>query len=330
MQTSSGDNIGLPFVLGSPTNITPRREDTTTYILYTPAVSLTTNFVVRDQGVVLTITTDYTISYEGEDVDAAGYKYAINLVATPNGEITCDPVSASAADNDLSAIIESLSDYLANPIVVDSSVIGFDGKELGYLLTDFTRLGDVLSDLCHSFGANPRVNQNGELSVVQINVPGTPTRTINSLLSDMSLIKREAKARGLVVGYQKNWTIQSTNLAGSLSATDYYKWGVEYYFRVGFWLTSLAEYPFETPIERGTAITNFTDATTEFNRLNTILGSERRRFEFEADVSSVYDDLGDTVEIVYEHFGLSEGDDFVVIGNQQNLSKKTCKVTVWH
>lgn len=330
------DNVGLPFVFGYPFNVQPMRESLTAFVYYTPQVESYYGTVVRDRGVTLTtLNPDTDEEYSVETITGGAddeYKIRITLYVEPSGEVTCDPkiLPFESPEPYISEIITQANRFVANPIPLHSSVADYD-QTAGYAFYAYESMQTMLTNICDSIGANPRVNTDGELELVQINEPGDPVRAIgrSALASELSLIEREPPYTKLSLGFTKNWTIQKTNLAGSLSEDDYARFGTEYRY-VSSTREQLSDaYPFSKPKQVDTVLDLY-QANQELSRRFALRSIERTRWTLpgaKGEMSFLTDRLGQTITVTTDLF--PDGEDFVVIGNRKDLTGETCELTVW-
>jgi len=332
----TGAQAGLPFVFGKCFNVQPIREDATHYSYFTPAV-ISFPSEVRDRGVPLVLGggADYTLSVT-VDGSGDGLKITIVFAVIPSGEITCDielnefPIGTPLPnESTIDKILTQTNSYVAAPITIASSVSGFNDTYLGYVCYNYITTGQMLNEMCDSIGANPRINSDGELELIRVTTGGTATRTVDDsdIFGFISLEQKEPPYLALSVGYQKNWKLQTTNLVDSLTDAEYALYARDFTYVSDS--ASLPAYPFEVAQKRDTLIYDLTDATNELDRRFALRSSERSVWKLRGNLSFVYDKIGTTISIKTEDYGMSAGNDFVVISNSLNLSDNYCEVKVW-
>jgi hypothetical protein len=322
-----GLTVGLPFVFGKVFNMQPVRSTSVRFTYYTPAI-INGPLEVRDRGVPLTSTVSHIIP----DGTGDGLRIDVQLPVAPSGEVTMDLgdfgfYSSSRAT--LNRIVTQINSYIERPIPVSSSVALFDSVELGYVCYTHTSVLEMLTQLCESVGANPRINETGELELIRISPGGTSTHVITDANLDAPLFleEREPPYLALNLGYQKNWTLQTSNLAASLSEANYTKYGTDFSFLTAS--QSLPAYPASKPQRKDTLIFDENEAQAELDRRFGLRTVERQRFSAKGDASFIADRVGDTVTVESDDFGFSAGADFVVLAIRKNLSTRKCEAQLW-
>jgi len=324
-----GSDVGMPFVFGRAFNVRPVRKTSTMYIFFTPAVVIYTDTTVRDSGVDLVLgeSDDWTLNLS-VDGSGDGLEMGIVLNSVPAGDITCDPVPFTASSSHLTSILAQVNAYVKRPFPVAASVSAFDLIPLGYVCYSYISFQEMLTEMAASLGANPRINLDGEMEFIRIDAPASPTRTVtvsNMTMGDLALYEREPPYLSLELGYKRNWTVQSTELAGSLSAANYALYGKEYSYLGDSRL--LPSYPFSMPQKTETLIFVEADAQAELDRRFALRAVERSRWSFTGDATCIFDRIGTTISVVDQESGIE--DDFVVIGNRKNLTQRVCELAVW-
>lgn len=73
------------------------------------------------------------------------------------------------------------------------------------------------------------------------------------------------------------------------------------------------------------------NASSEASRRQTLWGEKRDRLEFDIELNDETDelDLGDTIHLTYDRYGLDAGKQFTVLGVRPNAAEKTLTLTVW-
>lgn len=361
-----GAEVGLPFVFGRIFNLRPRLEYDDIYIYFTPAIinvnvasSVGGTFPsypeygssfgltitpaagyplsdVRDNGVSVHANAQFRVVPDGA---GDGLKVAIGFSAAPVGDLTCDnvphpedlsPISNFEYYSSLSQILAQINSYAEVTLPIANSVNDFDGIEFGYVCYQYKTTREMLQEMCSSIGANPRVNADGEIELIQIGAPSSPVRVAleGHLVSGLVLEAREPPYLALDLGYRKNWAVQdNSRLAKSVSAADARLYGEEYTYLSDS--RSLPEYPFLRRVKVDTLLVNETQAQAELDRRFSLRSVERTRWGFTGDVTYVIDNIGDTITQYTEDYGFDEGEDFVVIRNEKNLSQQICNLRVW-
>lgn len=323
-------DIGLPFVFGSVFNAQPRRLGSRHFVYYTPDVQAIT-YEVRDRGVPLahsSITHTVVPGAPGE-----GTQITLELPATPSGEITADygdwTEHYTETESVLSKIIHQLNGFVERPMPLSASVSEFDTAELGYFCSSHVSVETMLRQMCDSIGINPRISATGQLEMVRIDDSGEPTREASdaNLVSAPALIGRESPYLALNLTYRKNWTVQTSNLAASLTEAQFKLYGDD--SSVASATRTLSGYPMAKPQKVDTLLYSQGAAQTELARRFGLRDRDRTQWRIQGDATWVADEIADTIRLKTPDFGLTDGANFVVIGNRKNLTRGRCEVVLW-
>jgi len=324
-----GAAAGLPFVFGRVFNFEPLRNGTNRFTYYTPNI-IASPVEARDNGVVVTIDTINIIA----DGTGDGLRIDVDLLSAPSGRVTIDirPGVPPAAwtSSSLKIMLTQMNAYIQIPVPLGSTVDTAPTDDIGYAFYQYGSAREMLTEMCDSLGLNPRINNAGELDVIQITDGGTATRTVTdaNVIGFMALDAREPPYKQLELGYRRNWAVQGTDtLAGSVSAANALLYSREHTYVKQ--TRTLTGYPFVKNAKVDTLIYESTDASDELDRRWNLRDVERQQWAFKGDATFIADDIADTITITHRDYGLSAGADFVVLENRKNLTRRTCQLRVW-
>lgn len=324
--TSPDADAPVPLCFGECFNVHAVQYDPTTltYQVHDGAINDIT--AVYDNGVALTLSGDACATGGYTKNNATGQ---FTLCNAPAGDITADVQGAKP------------STYLVKPgeiireIVTRSNGVGLSDPSdldtasfttmdtdctytLGLYITDRRNCMDVLDDIVKSCGGYYGFTRDGLFQVGLFDVPATSTNDLQDYdtVGDLNTSLLDIPTYRVWVGYKKNWYLQDGDgLAGAVTTARRGFLETEYRSKRvtdSSVLTKhlLARYP-----ERyDTMISNLTDATTEANRLLTMWKTQRLTHKLTAFTKPFDINLGDTVTITDERYGMSAGVDCVVYG----------------
>ena len=304
--------------------------------------------------VVLTATTDThttvaawvsvgTGAYAG---DGASGLYAWGFMLNAGGEAPYIPTAGTAVTRRAEATAARVAEAIlaAHGFTVDpASVLELDRKApltvALYLDADVTILEAVQWAL-ESVGAALLATNTGGLQFVRFEAPtGTVRKAIKAWEIDGDTaglsLQPVDEGRGIpywrtTVLYSPNWTPQAPGeLVGSVTADDREAFAEPWlrtYDEDASVLTKHTQAPEAIVVTR---LDTKADAEAEAVRRQTFLGSDKLRFRVALVASrAVWDsdrstplDIGDRVTFELDRFGLSAGEDFVVIGKDENFAE---------
>lgn len=300
----------IPLLFGECHNVTPllTNKATLEYQWHNgPSERL---IEVRDNGVPVSTAT----------IDLANSKFT--LAAAPAGTITCSAQGdkpAGVYSNTVSKIVQRLATgFGVTPFVggdLDAAQLAaFDAanpQAVGIYLTDVENVLDVCQRLAASVGAQVTVSATGLLRLLQIALPaaGAPTAVgaVNMIERSLKLSQRFAVQPAVKIGYCRNWTVQN-NLQTGIPAEHKDLFAQE-------WLTKTvpngavaAIYKMtQEPDEQDTYLLVGADASAEATRRQTLWGTQRQAFTYDALADLLLEELAGAETVTNDRFGFAGG-----------------------
>lgn len=259
------------------------------------------------------------------------------LTRSPAGQITVSAQGSAPAglySNNIASIIKTIvKDYgPANSKLTDSdiNISNFDYftshniQPVGVYCKDRENVLDVCQRLASSIGASVIFDSQGRLNLVKLSIPGEALVEHNVTSDDMLYgqltISDKIPVRGSIkLAYCKNWTPQSSGLAGGVLSTHVPVMQDEWYYANSSDSTVLEDYTlFEQPVQEDTLLLSTTDASTESTRRLNLWKTPR------FIVTSTYlahllpAELGDTINITHPRFGMATTKSGIIIDIQRD------------
>lgn len=327
-----------PVCFGRCRNVEPVTLDASNLVYQLHDGEIQEIEAVRDKGVALTL--DATVGTGGDVGDYATLaaasigsgKYATclaeGLIATgsiPTGRITVD-VKGSTLGGTYSA---TAGDIMAYVVQTYTNLSSIDSAALAALDTAFpydmgyynsiqdVNVLDVLDVLKDSYGGWYGINRAGAFDAGLFTVPATAALDIaESDIEDDSMTREPVMqvAYRVKVNYRKNWAVQTGDeLAGSVGESDRALYSKEYLGTTAEDTGTLTKYPEAVEYVMDTALYDSAGAAALASRDLTLRKQRRSRFTMTTNIAPLQVTVNDTVNITHSRFGLSGGQDFVVL-----------------
>ena len=320
--------IDYPFMIGkNGFNIRPIRVNSTTYRIY--AISpLGNTLVVRKNGVTQTSPGNYSFNSTG--LSFGGLNIVFTSTPATTDEITidlsCDYETVSAIFNIVGNTAGKIVDNLI-PNTWSGIPVNPDAAYVWYGPESFSKFAKYCFD---SVLGHARLNARGQIQPFVLQAPSSPTRAIGDseiIGNSVYQVEKSQPWARFTLGWAKNFYPQSGRLDSSVSEANARKFQQDYSYSLV--TRTVTGYPLPESIERQTIITDSTDmiALQEFQF--GLHDSEWTTIEFQTVYTGIYDDVGDTITLKTSDFGLSAGDDFVIIQNDINLNTGICTQKAW-
>lgn len=276
-------------------------------------------------------------------LDASG-SY-VRLGATPTGQVTFDAsAGAAAADRTAAQILRAMALAMgtAPGSISDADIAALDAvnaAEVGIYITDTGTTLAAMDEIAASIGAWYGFDALGTLRMGRFDVPaGLPVARFGvSTITGLARITPRDEANGLPawrvrLGYQKINTVQTTDLAASVTADRRGVLALAYRTASAEDATVKVQYATSPAIERDTLLTARADADLEAARLLALRKVRRDTYEVSvraepADLMAL--DLGRVVSLTHPRFGLAGGKAWLVLGLQTDLQTNSAKLTLW-
>jgi len=269
---------------------------------------------VRDKGVLLTITTDYSEDKPNGIVD---------LVANPDGEVTVD-VQGSTLGGTYSAKVGGIMSYIAGTLaglsVSAASITALNTaapQTVGlFLPDDVTRFEalDALSAALGDPGVTHGINRDGEFVASLFAAPSGSAviELAEEDIEDASLSRSQvgAVASKVTLRGRRNWLRQSKDgMAASVTDTDKEKYAREYQdTAIAEDSSVLTKYPDATTMQFDTLMQDSAELSARASALLTWWKSPRYLYSITTmNLQPLQLDIGDVVQVTHPRFGLADG-----------------------
>lgn len=265
-----------------------------------------------------------------------------SLTAARYGQITADVQGAKVSGtwrNDAGGLVEwvalaSVGD--GNGITagqIDSTALtafrAACAQPVGLYIDQRANRLQVMQQLAASVGATVTSTYDGKMILVRVAF-GTPVGTIGTRqMVDGSFgpISRPAVQGAIRLAGERNWTPQTSGLAGSLTSSQPQMFGDEYLYFTASDATVLADYgQSDTPPAVETLMIVEADITAEAVRRLALWSTPRTVFGFDGFPECFAYEIGETYTLTHPRFGLSAGVPALIVGIQHDWVK--CRVRV--
>jgi hypothetical protein len=330
----TGDNKDdlRPITLGEAFNVTPKLIDPTVgggeYAVHLNS-AIEGVIEERDNGLAVAST-----------VTVASGKFS--LTAARYGQITADVQGAKVSGtwrNDVGGLVEwvalaSVGD--GNGITagqIDSTALtafrSACAQPVGLYIDQRANRLQVMQQLAASVGATVTSTYDGKMILVRVAF-GSPVGTIGTRqMVDGSFgpISRPAIQGAIRLAGERNWTPQTSGLAGSLTSSQPQMFGDEYLYFTASDATVLADYgQSDTPPAVETLMIVEADITAEAVRRLALWSTPRTVFGFDGFPECFAYEIGETRTLTHPRFGLSAGVPALIVGIQHDWVK--CRVRI--
>lgn len=310
--TGNKDRL-LPITFGECHNVEPLLTNPATLVYQYHAGAAEGLIEVRDNGARIT---SYTSSL------AAG---TFTLTASPVGQITASVQGAKPAGtyaNTISALVQYICQNYG-PTTTRFTGADLDAAQLatfaaantqpvGLYCGERVNVLAVCQQLAASVGAQVVCTTTGLLRLIPLTLPasGTPVAVTAADMEAGSLtvssrppVKATAK-----IGYCKNWTVQTSGLAGGLPASSAASFGTEYLTVTSSDATTAATYKLDAqPVQQDTLLLTEATATTEAQRRRDLWKTPRAIYTARYLAPLLLTELGDAITLTHPRFGLAAG-----------------------
>lgn len=246
------------------------------------------------------------------------------LAAQPAGQITASvqgdkPVTYA---NDIATLIERLATQYGlvarrfTASELDSTAFSAfktaNTQPVGLYLNERVNVIEAMNRLAASVGGRVLITREGKLSLLKLTLPqataGTTVTATDIVQHSLSVSQMPAVKAGVKLGYCKNWTPQTNNIAAGVPAdhSDLYRQE---------WLTvtrtdSVAQADYRTFVEptmEETLLLTNVDAVNEANRRLNMYNVQRKVLRYKGMPWLMLETLGASQTIFNSRFGLSNG-----------------------
>lgn len=335
-----------PLLYGKCRNVTPVTLVQSLLIYQVHAGQINAVDDVRDRGVSLNFDSDYAsyATLAAASVSSGDYATCLaeglfRLGGAPDGQVTAD-IEGDASGGYVSTVADIVRRIitrtrLEDPADIDTSAFStFETAVSGtagiYLTTQET-VEAAATRLLASVGAYLVFGRDGSAAAYQLAAPSSPVSTLDdSHIISMSRVTRGQRSNKRRVGWRPMWTVQGNDdLAGSVSDANRALYGNAYRYVTASNDTASAESRLSQLIETGTFFENEADATTLATLLAALHGPRRDVWEVitRADFCRYW--LGDSLTLQTSRYGLDSGQDFRVIGIDEDYATAETRLLLW-
>lgn len=302
---------------------------------------------VYDKGVLLTLTTDYT-------VDSANG--IIDLVATPSGQVTADVKGDATGSGYIDSVGSIVRRILENQTELTTSDINTtsitaldttNSATVGVYIPNEVSTRVVIDSLLNSIGAFGGFDRAGQFTVGRFEAPSGSTAkdfTTDEILS-LQIVSQQDSVGAIPIyevklGYERNFIVQNSGeLATSVTDARRAYLEEEYRYTVSTDTDVQLEHLLSKPLIKNTLLVDKSDADTEAARLLTLYKTKRFIYEIAVKTEGLALDINDVISITYEtrnpdgtfksyRFGLNTTS-CVIIGIKEDTRTNTNILTVF-
>jgi hypothetical protein len=332
-----------PKIYGRVLNVSPPVVNTSRLIYQCNDGAIAAVNAVYDNGISLTAGAVYTSQTDMETNAPAASGYRVwpaggmfRLGSSPAGQITADvSQGAGVANRTAGQILQALASGpggLAGSEVSSADVTALDTAqpaELGLWIDGEQSVREAMTTVAAAVGAWFGFDRTGVLRMGRLSAPavGTgylvfrsltlaqPAGLLSADILDIERVVAEDEGRGIpaysvTVRHSKNWTVQTSGLAGAVTATRRAFLAEEYRTAVATDSTVLNMHPLAPTLERETLLLTQAAADAEAARLLAVFGVRRDRLKIRSQLGTELvslADLGSTVRVSIDRFGYDAG-----------------------
>jgi hypothetical protein len=308
--TANADKL-LPLCFGECHNIEPLLVDPTINEYQVHAGAIERIIEVRDNGVPVAFTPFISTG-------------KFRLAAQPSGQITASVQGdkPSTYANDIASIIQRLAtayglvDRRFTLAELDTAAFtafaAANPQPVGIYLFDRANVIDAMNQLAVSVGGRVLISRGGLLTIIKLDLPqasgGTTVTPTDIVQQSLAVSQLPTVKAGVQIGYCKNWTVQTGNIAAGVPTNHADLYAQE-------WLTvtrtdsgTQADYKtFVEPTQEDTLLLTNADAVAEANRRLGMWKTQRRVYKYEGMPWLMLESLGSAQTLQNTRFGLTAG-----------------------
>jgi len=342
----------IPRLYGTALNIAPVLCNTSLLIYQVHDGAIATVSNVYDSGVALTRGADYTTLADVEATAPTAGQYRVypaggyfRLGSAPAGQVTCDASQgATVANRTCAQILQqiALDMGLTAADISAADVAALDAlnsAECGVWVQDDSTGLTVMDAVTLSVGAYVGFDRLGILRMGRLDVPsGVPVATFNATnIKDIDRVRSNDANNGVpsyrvTLTYAKNYTVQTSGLAGSVTAARKVVLGQPNQSTLAQDQSVSVKYLWSPVMSRDTLLVHQADAVAECARLLNIFKVPRNTYTLNVklDQSTIAAlDLGAVVNVVLNRFGMNNGTLLRILGITTDYASNGATLTLW-
>lgn len=353
-EDGTADILGaaVPRLYGTVYNIEPVLCNTSKLIYQVHDGAINDVPAAYDAGLALSKGADYTSISDMETTAPTAGQYRVyktggyfRLGSSPTGQLSCDAQNGATVANRTTAQILkqlALDMGILNADINAADVTALDAAsaaECGLFVRDDTTGLAAMDLLAPSAGAYFGFDRLGKFRMAQLTIPGgTSVLSVDSaMVIDIDRDRSGDANRGIpayrvTVNYAKNFTVQTTGLAGAVSDARRNLLKKSNQQQKAEDASVATKYLSSPEMTRDTCLVAAADAASEAARLLAIFKLRRDIFKIkiQLDVSSIAAlDLGSVVSVTSNRFGLSGGKLLRILGIDTDYAGNAATLTLW-
>jgi len=287
---------------------------------------------VRDNGQPVSVT-----------VDAPNGAFTLNQSSAGEITVSVQGDKNTTYVNTISTVIQRLVTGFGNATtrfttadLDTSNLSAFDSQcpqPIGVYADGSTNLLTLCQDIAASVDARVVMSRAGLLRLLQVSVPGfgtaVPIGPSQIIEKSLSIQDRPFVKAAVMLGFDKNWTVQNNLLTGIPEAHKT-MFATEWLTTTSTNLQAKSDYKLnEAPPQTDTMLKRRTDADAEANRRVAVWSAPRTVFQFEGTADLIGSlSLGCAATLTHPRFGLSGGKTGTIISLSPNWFKGTITVQI--
>lgn len=339
-----------PLLYGQCSNVSAVLVDPTNLIYQVHNGSMQAVTAVYDSGASLTPAGDVA-DITATSVTAGQFKTQltggyIRLGSSPVGMVTADCQGDNSATGYITSASQIIYRVLTNRLGLDGAYIDSQSLEIFYnkqpaplgvfIGTDFTSGKAVLDAILFGLGGWWGCNRLGKIQVGRTEAAqqyqsvasftSTEILSLDRLDGPDSINPPNYRRR---VGYDRNWTVQASDIAASVALSRREYIAVEYRLTEATDSAVRLKYlSASDPQPLPSLMVNQADAQAEADRLLTLYKISRKIFRVALKIQAYLLDIGHVIQITYPRYGLDTGAYAVIVGTSIDAANNRVTLTV--
>lgn len=203
---------------------------------------------------------------------------------------------------------------------------------LGLWLDAERDIADTIDDLLGAIGAWWGFTRTGLFQVGRIAAPAVTAAASYGAaeIIECERLDGELPVWRIALGYARCWRVQAgAEIAGAATAAQQAFVQAEYRDEVAADTAVQTAHPLARDERRATLLVDQSDASAEAARLLALFAVDRDVYRVRLKTQPFQRELGETVEVTYPKYGLSQGKRFVILGMVEDAAINEVTLTVW-
>lgn len=317
--TGIAQGQSMPICFGTCLNIEPVLENESTHVYRVNFTKIHDITQVRDNGISVAFTKNNNNG-------------TFTLNQPPVGRITADVKgykSTTFAQTPSDIITALFAEFDTNNITPNT--LSLPAYAIGIYRKTETTLREVLDTICTSLNAYHYYTRSRQfVAAVMPTITGTAAEllTLEDVEADgVSIRKTIEPSNKIIVNYAKNYTLQTGDLAGGVTAANRALYSNQY--KSAEAVNLLPNYPDATPVYIDTCLVNEVDAIALATSVAAMYSVKRTIYEVSALATPFLFELGQEIELTHWEYGFENGANGIVIGLDDNPIDGEVTVELW-